>query len=88
MWLYLGTESVHVRIPKEKVDFINRLVASGRYKNTTAFIVEAVTELVSQFSGEPTIRHIDNKIQVIQHRLNVIEPNVTKLIELHREEFK
>ena len=83
----MGTESVHVRLPKEKVDFINRLVASGRYKNVTAFIVEAVTELVSQFSGEPTMRNIDGKIQVVQHRLNIMEPSVTKLVELHRDEF-
>lgn len=70
------------------MDYIDGLVAAGRYKNVTAFIVEAVTELVSQFSGEPTVRNIDGKIKVVEHRLNVIEPNVKKLVQLHRDEFK
>jgi len=84
----MGTKSVHIRLPKDKVDYIDRLVASGRYKNTTEFIVEAVNELVSRFSGEPTVRNIDNKIQIVQHRLNAIEPKVTKLVELHRDDFR
>ena len=70
------------------MDYIEGLVAAGRYKNITAFITEAVAELVSQFSGEPTIRNIDGKIKVVEHRLNVIEPNVRKLVQLHRDEFK
>lgn len=76
------TIPITARVPKDISDFIDQLVANGRYRNRTAFLLEAILELKSQFTGEPTIRNLDARQKNTEFRLGKVERNLAKVMEV------
>ena len=64
---------IDARIPAKDLDFIDRLIASGVFKNRSTFIRYAVTEAKSKYTNEPTLTNLDDRQKRQQARLDGIE---------------
>lgn len=81
--------TIHIRVDDPTSSFIDRLVANGRYPTRTAFVQEAIRELKSQFTGEPTIRNLDGRVKVLEFTMGRQGRNLAKTMEgLHIEPAK
>jgi Arc/MetJ-type ribon-helix-helix transcriptional regulator len=72
---------IHARVDDETIRFVDRLVSSGRYRSRTEFVQEAIRELKSQFTGEPTMRTIDGRVKVIEFSVGKLQRNLSKVME-------
>ena len=64
---------IDARIPSKDLAFIDRLIASGVFKNRSTFIRYAVTEAKSKYTNEPTLTNLDDRQKRQQARLDGIE---------------
>ena len=64
---------IDARIPNKDLEFIDRLIASGVFKNRSTFIRYAVTEAKSKYTNEPTLTNLDQRQNRQQARLDGIE---------------
>ena len=64
---------IDARIPAKDLDFIDRLIASGVFKNRSTFIRYAVTEAKSKYTNEPTLSNLDDRQKRQGARLDGIE---------------
>jgi Arc/MetJ-type ribon-helix-helix transcriptional regulator len=64
---------IDARIPNKDLDFIDRLIASGVFKNRSTFIRYAVTEAKSKYTNEPTLSNLDQRQNRQQARLDQLE---------------
>ena len=73
MKLSTSYSRIDARIPTKDLDFIDRLIASGVYKNRSTFIRYAVTEAKSKYTNEPTLTNLDQRQNLQGARLDGIE---------------
>ena len=64
---------IDARIPVKDLEFIDRLIASGAFKNRSTFIRYAVTEAKSKYTNEPTLTNLDQRQNRQQSRLDQLE---------------
>jgi len=72
------TVLVNVRIDSKTLEIL-KTIASGRgEKYLSAIIREALTEYVSAYTGDPTLRGLQRRINEIDARLKRMEDELTK----------
>lgn len=72
---------IHVRVDDDTLNFIDKLVANGRYKDRTDFAREAMQELKAQFTGEPTMRTLDGRVKIMEFSVGKLQRNVNRILE-------
>ena len=75
----LSTSRIDARIPTKDLEFIDRLIASGVFKNRSTFIRYAVTEAKSIYTNEPTLTNLDQRQNRQQARLDGIERELREI---------
>ena len=74
----MPTVLVNVRIDSKTLEIL-KTIASGRgEKYLSAIIREALTEYVSAYTGDPTLRGLQRRINEIEARLKKVEDELTK----------
>ena len=74
----MPTVLVNVRVDSKTLEIL-RTIASGRgEKYLSAVIREALTEYVSAYTGDPTLRGLQRRINEIDARLKRMEDELTK----------
>jgi len=72
------TVLVNVRIDSKTLEIL-RTIASGRgEKHLSTIIREALTEYVSAYTGDPTVRGLQRRINEIDTRLKKVEDELAK----------
>ena len=74
----MPTVLVNVRIDSKTLEIL-RTIASGRgEQHLSAIIREALTEYVSAYTGDPTLRGLQRRINEIDTRLKKVEDELVK----------
>ena len=74
----MPTVLVNVRIDSKTLEIL-RTIASGRgEKHLSAIIREALTEYISAYTGDPTVRGLQRRINEIDNRLKKVEDELAK----------
>ena len=69
---------VYVRVDSKTLEIL-RTIASGRgEKYLSAVIREALTEYISAYTGEPTLRGLQRRINEIDTRLKKVEDELAE----------
>ena len=74
----MPTVLVNVRVDSKTLEIL-RTIASGRgEKYLSAVIREALTEYISAYTGEPTLRGLQRRINEIDTRLKKVEDELAE----------
>lgn len=74
----MPTVLINVRLDSRIVETLRTIASGKNEKHLSNVIREALTEYISTYTGEPTLRDVQRRINEIDSRLRKIEDKVAK----------
>ena len=69
----------YFRLTTEEDGFINRLVSSGTYKNSSEVMRRALEEFMAKYTGIPTLSNLDDQVKRIRFRVDGVEEDMREI---------